>query len=151
MTDRIIDVHWAEDQLIEAGYTDKRSQKMRNIREAVMLLVVQFNNAQVATEDVGVAMELFNKLVDGHELVGRNVQAPGARWTDFQLGADTRPGATVRVRENAYEGSAGDRHNGMVGHFVGARGGQAIVQYANSTEGMGHRHPPDKLEVLVRT
>lgn len=144
-----IDVDWAEEQLKDAGYTD-RTQESINVREAAMLLVLQFNSIDMGAAEKLEVLEMFSKLAQQHELVGRDVQSPGARWTVFELGGEVRPGATVRVRENAYEGDAGAKHNGRSGHFVAARGGQAIVQYANSTEGTGHRHAPDKLEVLVK-
>jgi hypothetical protein len=142
-----IDVDWAEAQLEDAGYTD-RTQDSIDVREAAMLLVLQFNSIDLGAATKLEVLEMFTKLAQQQELVGRDVQSPGARWSEFQLGAEVRPGATLRVREDAYEGDAGDKHNGRVGHFVGARGGQAIVQYANSTDGTGHRHNPDKLEVL---
>jgi hypothetical protein len=150
MTNYKIDIEWAEEQLSLAGYTDERSQESKEIRNAVLLLALQFNSLDVKPVDKVTALELFNKLAQEEELVGREVQRPDARWTEFNLGGEVRPGATVRVRQNAYEGSAGENHNGMVGRFVAARGGQAIVQYANSSEGTGHRHAPDKLEVLVK-
>jgi hypothetical protein len=144
-----IDAKWAEAQLEDAGYTD-RTQESIDVREAVMLLVLQFNSIELGAGTKLEVLEMFSKLAQQQELVGRDVQSPGARWTEFQLGAEVRPGATVRVRESAYEGDAGDKHNGRVGHFVGARGGQAIIQYANSTDGTGHRHLPEKLEVLTK-
>lgn len=145
-----IDVNWAEEQLKDAGYTD-RTQESINVREAAMLLVLQFNSIDLGAAEKLEVLEMFSKLAQQHELVGRDVQSPGARWTAFELGGEVRPGATVRVRESAYTGDAGAKHNGRSGHFVAARGGQAIVQYANSTEGTGHRHAPDKLEVLVKS
>ena len=143
-----IDPEWAKDQLDQAGFTDS-DQQLKNVREAVMMLVLQFNSIDVPDVDKLESLPLFTKLAHRMELVGRDVQTPGARWTEFQLGGEVRPGATVRVREDAYEGAAGARHNGRVGKLVAARGGQAVVQYANSAESTGHRHTPDKLEALV--
>lgn len=147
MSKYIVDPEWAEDQLRQAGFTGKDASG-RALRESVMLLILQFNAIDEDAAHKMQALEFFGKLAQRHELVGRDVMTPGARWRPFDLGGDVRPGATVRVRENAYEGAAGDRHNGKVGKFVAARGGSVIVQYAGSAEGTGHRHTPDKLEAL---
>lgn len=144
-----IDPDWAENQLRDAGYTD-RHQDAIDVRESTMLLILQFNSLDTDPANKIKVLELFAKLSQGHELVGRNVMTPDARWREFNLG-DVHPGSTVRVRADAYEGDTGARHNGMVGRLVAARGGEGIVQYHNSTEGAGHRHRPDKLEVLVKT
>lgn len=91
-----------------------------------------------------VAATVFSSLVSDPDSV------PGSlsRWTDYQLGV-TAPGDTVRVRRDAYNGS-GTKHNGLVGHIVGIRGGRVSVQYLGRNDGVGHSHHPDFLEVLVK-
>lgn len=148
MTTWSVDPKWAEDQLDKAGLT-ARTQQARNVRESVMLLVLQFNSEDYGYDHKMQVLELFNKLAKQHELVGRDATDPGARWSEFKLG-DVNPGATVRVRDEAYAGDAGNRHNGMVGKFVAARGGEAVVQYHGSPDGTGARHRPEKLEVLKK-
>ena len=69
-------------------------------------------------------------------------------WTEFRVG-ETIPGDTVRVRRDAYSGS-GAKHNGLVGRIVGIRGGRVSVQYLGRSDGVGHSHHPDFLEVLVK-
>lgn len=71
-----------------------------------------------------------------------------SEWTEFRVG-ETIPGDTVRVRRDAYSGS-GAKHNGLVGHIVGIRGGRVSVQYLGRSDGTGHSHHPDFLEVLVK-
>ena len=148
MTTYNVDPEWVADQLNAAGY-DGRSGEKQQVRNSVESLVREFNRQQHTAPNKLKVLELFYKLAQQQELVGRNVQSPNARWREFNLG-DVNPGATVRVRDDAYSGDAGTRHNGMVGRLVAARGGDAIVQYHNSTDGAGHRHLPSRLEVLVK-
>jgi hypothetical protein len=148
MTTFNIDPEWVADQLDAAGY-DGRSAEKQQIRTSVESLIREFNRQPHNASNKLKVLELFSKLAQQQELVGRNVQNPNARWREFNLGEVT-PGSTVRVRDDAYSGDAGTRHNGMVGRLVAARGGDAIVQYHNSTDGAGHRHAPRSLEVLVK-
>lgn len=148
MNDYKLDTGWFQEQLDEAGYTTDRGDDFARTRETVILMALQFNASPGTAEEKLKALELFSKLAQGNELVGRNVQNPGARWTDLRLG-EVKMGSTVRVRHDAYPGASGKRHNGMIGRLVAVRGGQCAVQYADSSDGTGHRHQPDKLEVLV--
>lgn len=141
-----VNMHTAEDQLDLAGYKGKAPERQR-IRNGVLCLINQINSETYSREELVTVLDLFHKLAKGDTIVDSGVKEEGVRWRPFHLGYVT-PGTVVRVRIDAYDGEQGRKHNGMVGRLVAARGGQAIVQYAESSEGMGHRHHPWALEAM---
>lgn len=140
---------WVNEQLRLAGYIPENKERV-SILNAVDLLFKELEQQRHTPEAERTVVELFYKLASGHAIAPKDVQgAQDHVWKPFRLG-DVPNGATVRVRADAYDGDLGRRHNGMVGRLVAARGGEARVQYAESTEGTGHAHIPDKLEVLSK-
>lgn len=139
---------WAREQLRLAGYDTKNPSRV-SISNSVELLFAELDQMNHTPESRRIVVELFSKLATGHAIAPRQVQDVGARWVPFRLG-NVPAGSTVRVKMDAYESAAGHTHNGMVGKLVAARGGYAVVQYSESSEGTGHRHAPDALEVLEK-
>lgn len=138
---------WAREQLQFAGY-DTRNRDRASISNSIDFLFKELDQQNHTPESRRIVVELFHKLASGHAIAPRDVQGRQGKWVQFRLG-DVPPGATVRVRHDAYDGELGSRHNGMIGKIVAARGGFVAVQYSESSEGTGHRHLPDVLEVLV--
>lgn len=139
---------WVRDQLDGAGYGAVTGER-RTVREMVELLFLQLDSIKwLSDSERRDAIDIFTKLAKGYAIASDDVQNRRGNWIQFLLG-DQPVGVTVRVKNNAYEGAAGEMHNGMIGKLVAARNRQAVVQYANSSEGTGHRHSPDILEVLV--
>lgn len=142
---------WAQEQLRLAGWAPGTGNPRRQaINTSVTRLLDELSKQRHETEDDRrLVAELFYKLASGHAIASRAVQDVGGRWMPFKLGS-VASGSTVRVKHDAYEGEQGRMHNSMVGRMVAARGGLVSVQYSDSSEGTGHRHSPDKLEVLVK-
>jgi len=72
-----------------------------------------------------------------------------SRWKPFDLG-NTKIGAVVRVKLDAYQTDNGKLYNGLVGTLVAMRGGRCIVQYLGGRVGDTQYHSTDVIEVLDR-
>lgn len=134
------DYSWVSDKLKEFGYSDSKIEK--SVVELLHTLDAQ-NPKDVVERNV--IADLFKYMVEDSD-VSHEVQA--STWTDFVLGV-TVSGVTARVRADAYSG-AGSKHNGLVGTIVGIRGGRVYLQYTGRSDGIGHAHHPDFIEVLVK-
>lgn len=134
------DYSWVSDKLKEFGYSDSKIEK--SVVELLHTLDAQ-NPKDVVERNV--IADLFKYMVEDSD-VSHEVQA--STWTDFVLGV-TVSGVTARVRADAYSG-AGSKHNGLVGTVVGIRGGRVYLQYTGRSDGIGHAHHPDFIEVLVK-
>lgn len=145
----MVNVQWCSEQLSAAGYRNQDAHH-QSVRTAVTLLLATLDQQNHSAETLTETLDLFNKLGRGQAIVDPRVADESAEWIQFRLG-DVRPGRTVRVKSNAYEGRAGEKHNGRIGTFGAARSRQAIVYYAaaGDGDGAGHHHDPDLLEVLV--
>ena len=94
------------------------------------------------------ALDFFRELALGHALLPpQKPDDPQYRWED------ARPGQlvvsdVVRVKTDAYQGSAGELHNGRSGRIVAIRGGDIHVVYDDGgiKASMPPRHSPHKLE-----
>lgn len=138
-----------EEQLNSLGYTEDNLENLR-VRETVIELFHTLEAQDLSVEQQTTTIELFYNLAQG-VVLSSAWAVPGGRethWTDFAIG-QTRPGATVRVRPDAYEG-VGAKHNRLVGTLVAIRGGRAVVQYSGRNDGVGHYHDPSNLEVLEK-
>lgn len=138
-----------ESQLNGLGYTDDNLDGLR-IRESVLELFHTLDAQDLSRAQEAAVISLFENLVNGDRLSSEYASETGhqAHWEEFKIG-ETRPGATVRVRADAYEGSAA-KHNRLVGTLVAIRGGRAVVQYTGRNDGVGHNHHPEMLEVLEK-
>jgi hypothetical protein len=138
-----------EEQLNSLGYTEDNLENLR-VRETILELFHTLEAQDLDLEQQNSATELFYNLSQG-VLLSSAWQVSGgreARWADFVVG-QTRPGVTVRVRPDAYDG-VGAKHNRLVGTLVAIRGGRAVVQYSGRNDGVGHYHDPSNLEVLEK-
>lgn len=134
------DYTWVSTKLKEIGYSDSKIEK--SVVELLHTLDAQ-NPKDVGERNV--LADLFKYLVENSDV--SHVVSP-SRWEDFTLGV-TISGGTARVRSDAYSG-AGSKHNGLVGTIVGIRGGRVYLQYTGRSDGIGHAHHPDFIEVLVK-
>lgn len=72
------------------------------------------------------------------------------RYEDLKLGDISIGEDRVRVKDDAYEGHAGSRHNGQEGLVVGVRNGLVTVKYdSDDRDLMGHQHQAGKLERYI--
>jgi hypothetical protein len=103
-------------------------------------------------EPVNAAMPVLAQLIRGRPLT-EEMWAPDKRaalryrWVQV-LPRSLSPGDRVRVKTDAYTGDqAAD--NGRTGYVAGLRNGVVVSYDDEGGRGMGHRHPPDKLERQV--
>lgn len=66
------------------------------------------------------------------------------RWVPVMPNS-LHPGDRVRVKIDAYVGEMA-AHNGRSGYVAGLRAGVIVTYDDEGGQGMGHRHPADKLE-----
>lgn len=142
------DYSWVTEQLDLMGYSEDIPENVKT-RNAVIELFHTLDASDPKNDsERNVIVELFNALALARQIAPREALGVGATWQDFIVG-ETRPGATVRVRRDAYEG-AGARYNGLIGTVVAVRGGRVYVQYTGRNDSIGHSHHPDMIQVLVK-
>lgn len=134
---------WVSIQLHKVGASDRvqevTAQMMRRFDE----LADEF---LLSDEERVNVLTYVRKLHVGNALIE---DSPDERWGDVVPGS-YNVGDTVRVREDAYPGEHGMRHNGKRGRVIGVAQAKAIVLYddaKNSEESFYHE--PEKLQRLV--
>lgn len=133
---------WAESELNKLGYAEAGGWTSK-IRTGILELLHTLDAQDLSPEDRIVVSDVFHHLVTDTPKTEKE-----AKWVPFELGLHI-PGATARIRPESYTGT-GAKHNGLVGVIVAIRGGRVLVQYSGRTDGVGHAHHPDKVEVLVK-
>ena len=134
--------------LDDLGYTPD-VEPNATIRRTVVELVHTLDAQNIASEtDRIAATDLFANVVRLHAEGPKANREKEAVWVPLVIG-EHRPGLTARVKKDAY-GQAGAWHNGLVGTVTAIRGGRVLVQYTGRTDGIGHSHHPDKIEVLEK-
>lgn len=135
---------WVEKELDARGYATD-GEWTRTIRSAILETLHTLDaHDLLSRDDRQTVTEVLRDLIVSAPRSEENTST----WGEFILG-ETRPGETVRVRVGAYQG-IGAKHNGLTGTVVGIRGGRVLVQYLGRSDGVGHSHHPDLLEVLVK-
>lgn len=138
-----IDKEWVVRQLIENKIDPK-------IGDAVVALIKTWSEINMsATEAQKKAVQIFSKLSMGQPIVS-NVNSD-EKWVVARPG-NIRVGDEVMVRSDAFQGEAGQLHNGRRGRVVAVRYGDIIV---NSTDNIepeikGAHYSPYHLNKLVR-
>lgn len=133
---------WAESELSRLGYAQDGGWT-GSIRRGILELLHTLDAQDLSQEDRTAVTDVFHHLVTDTPKTEKE-----ARWVPFELGTHIT-GETARIRPESYEG-VGAKHNGLVGVIVAIRGGRVLVQYSGRTDGVGHAHHPDKVEVLVK-
>lgn len=134
---------WVGKELDARGY-DENHEWTAKTRKAIIEMLNTLDAQSLPYNDrETVASVVRDLVVNGPAISKEKV----SKWDSFRVG-EHRPGITVRVRQGAYEG-AGAKHNGLTGVVTAIRGGRVLVQYLGRTDGIGHSHHPDFLEVLV--
>lgn len=133
---------WADTELDKLGYVAE-GEWTAPIRNGIIELLHTLDALDLPEEERLIVGDVFHHLVS---------DAPktleGASWVPFELGRHI-PGITARIKPEAYQG-VGAKHNGLVGTIVAIRAGRIMVQYTGRTDGVGHAHHPDKVEILVK-
>lgn len=135
---------WVDKELDARGYAAD-GEWTAKIRKAIIELLNTLDAQSLPYSDRETVSSVVRDLVVNGPAASKEKVS---KWENFRVG-EHRPGATVRVRQGAYEGS-GAKHNGLTGVVTAIRGGRVLVQYLGRTDGIGHSHHPDLLEVLVK-
>lgn len=133
---------WAETELNRLGYAQTGGWTGK-IRTGILELLHTLDAQDLSQEDRSAVSDVFHHLITDAPKAQKE-----AHWAPFELGLHIA-GETARVRPESYEG-VGAKHNGLVGVIVAIRGGRVLVQYSGRTDGVGHAHHPDVIDVLVK-
>lgn len=135
-----LDMGWVKSQL--------QAAKVRKpVGDATIKLVELFDTFELSDEHQKKTIEMFSKLALGHAFVKENKEEV---WIPVRPG-DIKVAEQVRVRADAFQGTAGTIHNGRRGVVVGVRYGDVIIKSTDGKEPLldGAHYPPDRLEKLV--
>lgn len=135
-----LDMGWVKSQL--------QAAKVRKpVGDATIKLVELFDTFELSDEHQKKTIEMFSKLALGHAFVKENKEEV---WIPVRPG-DIKVAEQVRVRADAFQGTAGTIHNGRRGVVVGVRYGDVIIKTTDGKEPLldGAHYPPDRLEKLV--
>jgi hypothetical protein len=135
---------WVGKELDARGYSED-GEWTAKIRKAILELLHTLDAQSLPYSDRETVASVVRDLVVNGPAVSKEKVST---WENFRVG-EHRPGVTVRVRQGAYTG-VGAKHNGLTGVVTAIRGGRVLVQYIGRSDGIGHAHHPDRLEVLVK-
>lgn len=135
------DKDWLAIQVAKAGIAGTPAGMLvHKVINALESADIEEKNADMIDDLVTLAVSLFK---------GRPILVDdGRQWTDYYLG-DVNRGATVRVKPDAYLGSAGAKHNGKVGRLIGVHGYTATIVYEGQSADTATNHRADRLQKLV--
>lgn len=136
------DYQWVHEKLSTYGYSPDNSE----IYRAIVELFYTLDSNTLSHEEQEIVASVFSSIISSRS--SSEKPSKEAVWVPFKLGHHV-VGETARVIPHAYGGSAA-RHNNLVGSIVGIRGGKVVIQYLGRSDGTGHYHSPDKVEVLEK-
>lgn len=136
------DYNWVHEKLDSYGYSPDDGE----IYSAVVELFYTLDSKELSLDEQKIVSSVFSSIISSR--TSEKEPKADAEWVPFMLGHHTL-GETSRVIPDAYGGSA-SRHNNLVGTIVGIRGGKVVIQYLGRSDGTGHYHSPDKVEVLEK-
>ncbi len=138
---------WAKEQLSAVGKDGVQGELILYLLEVYLPKAVRAGwTGDVQQEILG----MFYELAQGHSLVVPD-DDKSAVWVQAKPG-NLVVADRVRVRRDAYEGSAGIMHNGRSGVITAMRYGDIYVRYTDDREPSygGIRHAPRALEKRVK-
>jgi len=132
---------WAHSQMEEAKVAQP-------IETAVLRLLEVWWTQNHTNESRTLTLDTFNRLARGWTLV--LADPVEERWVQAKPGMIVRSNI-VRVKSDAYQGDAGEVHNGRRGRVVAIRYGDIIVKYEDGKHPAfeGVHHSPHVLEKLI--
>ena len=142
MNEDELDLSWVKTQLADARVPAA-------VGKAIMALIAVWAELKFPNEKQrDMALELFSKLAKT-ESIHTDTEH---QYAPVMVGFNVQVGNIVRVRSDAFQGAAGQMHNGRVGRVIAKRSGDIIV---NSTDGKkpelsGAHYPPSALEIRVK-
>lgn len=137
------DIEWVKEQI-------QAAKVKKPVGNVILSLVEHFDEISdlLSEEDVARTVEVFSKIAQGHAIVK---EKKNETWIPLRPGQIT-VSDVVRVRSDAFSGSAGHLHNGRVGVVVAVRYGDVIFKSTDGKEPVlnGTHYPPQHLEKLVQ-
>lgn len=136
-----INYEWVKDQFAKA-------RVKISVGKPVLELLATWEKLNVKDEDAKSVFDVFSKVAVGHSLVNT---PEGEIWIDARPG-DIKVADTVRVKNNAFNGTLGNLHNGRIGRIVAIRSGDIIVDSVDGEEPelKGIHYKASSLEKRIR-
>lgn len=139
-----VGLDWVKDQMTRA-----RVKKASG--DTVLELIAVWNNEYLKHTEATAreAVEVFSKLALGHAIAEEKAPTDGT-WIDCQPG-QIKVADVVRVKFDAFDGVAGERHNGRICKVVAVRYGDVICKSIDEREPRldGTHYSPHALEKLI--
>jgi len=133
---------WVRDQFTQAKVKQATGT-------AVLRLLEVWNTMNHSDQSAAEIVDVFGKVAQGHALVSQN--SANEVWVAAQPG-QIKVGDEVRVKVDAYQGEAGQTHNGRRGRIVAIRYGDVVFNSEDSKTPAinGAHHSPYMLERRVQ-
>jgi len=137
-----LDIEWVKQQI--------QAAKVRKpVGNAILALVERFEetNENLSSEDRKKVVEIFSVVGLGHAIIKSQ---KSETWVPLQPGRIS-VADVVRVKFDAFDGSAGKIHNGRRGVVVAVRYGDVIFKSTDGNEPFldGTHYSPHALEKLI--
>lgn len=136
------DTEWVKQQI-------QAAKVKKPVGNVILSLVEHFDEISdlLSEEDVSRVVEVFSDIAQGHAILKEKKDEV---WVPLRPG-DITVSDVVRVRSDAFSGSAGRMHNGRVGVVVAVRYGDVIFKSTDEKEPTldGTHYPPQALEKRV--
>lgn len=135
-----VSLKWAAEQL-------KLAEVPENVAEPVLILLDELNDAKADEPTYETIISIFASLALSRPIYE---PAPEAEWRTVQRGF-IRVSDIVRIKPDAFEGTAGEQQNGRVGRVVAIRSGNILVSTTDNREPKieSHHYDPEKLDKRV--
>lgn len=135
-------IDWVRDQMTKA-----KVKKLPG--DSVLKLMEIWDTMKHTDTSAKETIDVFSKLALGYPLVEEQAPVDGA-WVDCQPG-QIKVAEIVRVKQEAFTGQQGKRHNGRVCRVVAVRYGDIIVKSIDKREPLldGTHYSPHDLEKLI--
>jgi hypothetical protein len=139
-----VDIDWVKDQMTRA--------RIKKGSGDTVLKLIEVWNAEYSKHSEAIAreaIEVFSKLALGHAIAEEKAPMDGT-WIDCQPG-QIKVADIVRVKSDAFDGVAGERHNGRVCKVVAVRYGDIIYKSIDERDPRldGTHYSPHALEKLI--
>jgi hypothetical protein len=137
----VVDANWVNEQFASANVDE-------HVQEVVLALLENgWDGLNVDEDKLQDIFDTFITLAQGHALLKNETEES---WIPVERGFVHR-GDVVRVRHDAFDGKAGQYHNGRVGKVVAVRSGDIVFRSTDDGTPLidGARYSPDKLQRRV--
>ena len=140
-----VNMDWVREQMTAA-------KVKQGVGTSVLRLLEVWDTMNHKPDTAKETVEIFSKLALGHALIEPEIDEFKGSWVPTMAG-QIKVADIVRVKIDAFDGAAGQIHNGRIGRVVGLRYGDIILKSVDNKEPIldGAHYKPNFLEKLIRS